>query len=216
MQKVQPGQALKIPAATFNNFVDAAQDFQRRRLDQSVTEDKGRGRVYIKNNSGDSIEPHNVLGIDGSIYADDESAFLSGYAFDGVSPVLPDHLDRWAVVANGGAAGEVLECVVSGLTIAKVNVVDIEHRFADIHAETGGGAPSPTILQSAPVGRARIIHGPSVAGEALCVIVVDSDAPYVYEATADEDEGEITAKLIDSTGAVVGAEITFLVLPDSP
>lgn len=38
--------------------------------------------------------------------------------------------------------------------------------------------------------------------------------PPVYEATADESDGEITAKRIDSNGDFVGDEITFTVLPD--
>ena len=36
----------------------------------------------------------------------------------------------------------------------------------------------------------------------------------VYEATADESEGEITGKTIDSAGALTGDELTFKVLPE--
>lgn len=33
LTKVRPGDPLRIPAATFNTFVDAAQDFLRRQRD---------------------------------------------------------------------------------------------------------------------------------------------------------------------------------------
>jgi len=36
-RKVQRGQPLDIPASTYNAFVDAAQDYQRRKLNQQST-----------------------------------------------------------------------------------------------------------------------------------------------------------------------------------
>ena len=37
LKKVKPGDPLAIPAATFNTFVDAAQDFLRRQYEQAQT-----------------------------------------------------------------------------------------------------------------------------------------------------------------------------------
>ena len=41
-----------------------------------------------------------------------------------------------------------------------------------------------------------------------------TEADWVYLTTSDEEDGEITAKRVDSDGNVVGEDITFVVLPE--
>ena len=210
MQKVQAGQSLRIPAATFNNFIDAAEDYRRRTTNiDSTQHNKRHNTIPIKNASGAAIAPHRILGIEDGLLTEGSIDYETQVAFEGVTPDEAKHVGRWAVVTQGAAAGEITQCVAHGLVIALVDIIDENHKYVEM--EDGS-----TTLVSAAAGSAEILYLDATGGigEVMAAIRIGSGVPYVYEATADEDEGEITAKLIDSTGTVVGNDITFLVLPD--
>ena len=60
MNKVQPGQPLRIPAETFNAFLDAAPDFRNRQRSvssESLPAVRQTGIVKVKNASGDDRAP---------------------------------------------------------------------------------------------------------------------------------------------------------------
>ena len=70
-KKVQSGDALRIPAETFNTFIDAARDFKARRQSSSRTpgfDFQQTGIVSVKNASGGDRERFEVLGIDRPIF----------------------------------------------------------------------------------------------------------------------------------------------------
>lgn len=90
MKKVQSGDPLKIPAGTFNTFVDAAQDFLRRQRSIGRTPVADRPpfeTVLLKNASGADRGRFEVLGIDGPVFTPTDSleAFTSGIALAGVT-----------------------------------------------------------------------------------------------------------------------------------
>ena len=91
LKKVQSGDPLKIPAATFNTFVDAAQDFLRRQRDIGRTPVADRPpfeTVLLKNASGADRGRFDVLGIDGPFFTPTDSleTFTNGIALAGVTP----------------------------------------------------------------------------------------------------------------------------------
>ena len=88
LKKVQPGDPLAIPAATFNTFIDAVRDFQARTrgLAQGATPAVRRAAiVLIRNDSGYDRGRFDVLGIDSPIITptDNEDAFKNQVAFSG-------------------------------------------------------------------------------------------------------------------------------------
>ncbi len=68
MQKVRAGDPLRIPPGTFNTFIDAARDYQARRLYQgqgSQAAARHSGLVLVKNASGADRDRLDILGVDG-------------------------------------------------------------------------------------------------------------------------------------------------------
>ncbi len=91
LKKVRPGDALVIPAATFNTFVDTANDFLRRQHLQGqagTPEPRQSGIVLVKNNSGADRARFDVLGVDSPVIspADNLDAFVNQVALAGVTP----------------------------------------------------------------------------------------------------------------------------------
>ena len=67
-RKVQPGQSLRIPAAAYNAFVDAAVDLRHRERNNAagpLVETAQRGIVLVRNDSDEDIEPYHALAITG-------------------------------------------------------------------------------------------------------------------------------------------------------
>ena len=66
LRKVQSGQKLEIPAATFNSFVDAARDFKDRQRDKQSKPEPyfpDSGIILVANQSGEDRNRFDVLGV---------------------------------------------------------------------------------------------------------------------------------------------------------
>jgi len=65
MNKVSSGDPLRIPAETFNTFVDASQDFLNRRHGVRLPGPATGydGTILIRNDSGSDLDRFSVLGI---------------------------------------------------------------------------------------------------------------------------------------------------------
>ena len=71
-KKVQRGEPLRIPAETFNTFIDAAKDFRQRtqnRGQSSLANFADSGIVLVKNASGGDRDRYDILGIDSPKFA---------------------------------------------------------------------------------------------------------------------------------------------------
>ena len=91
MQKVQSGQPLRIPAETFNAFLDAVRDFrnwQRSVSTESQPAVRQTGIVKVKNASGEVRGWFEVLGIDRPIFTptDNLDTFQNNILLVGVVP----------------------------------------------------------------------------------------------------------------------------------
>ena len=136
-KKVQSGDALRIPAETFNTFIDAARDFKARRQSSSRTPGfhfQQTGIVSVKNASGGDRERFEVLGIDRPIFtpADNLLSFQNQIAFVGVTPTEEDHLGGFVVLLEPLRDGMIGQACLSGVTPVRLNVLDEEHDWADI------------------------------------------------------------------------------------
>lgn len=136
-KKVQRGDPLRIPAETFNTFIDAAKDFRARtqnRGHQSQPEFQQSGIVLVKNGTGDDLDRFHVLGIDRPIFtpSDNLHSFLNQIAVLGVAPTEDNHLGRFLVLQEPLRAGMIGRACISGITPVLLNVQDEEHDWADI------------------------------------------------------------------------------------
>ena len=102
-KKVQRGDKLRIPAETFNTFIDAAKDFRQRtqnRGQKPLPTFSDSGIVLVKNASGSDCERFDVLGIEQPIFppSDNLLSFTNQLSVVGVTPNENRHLGRFVVL----------------------------------------------------------------------------------------------------------------------
>ncbi|MCK4415504.1 MAG: hypothetical protein KAY32_18355 [Candidatus Eisenbacteria sp.] len=133
MKKFRAGDKLAIPAPDYNTMVDAAQEYLGRQRDQGCTPG-GRfldaGIIEIKNGSGADRERFDVLEIDEPIFDLDTAAGAEQPRAVGVKPGGPS--GKIAVLLEPVADGEVARACVSGMTIARIDLVDASHKWAEL------------------------------------------------------------------------------------
>ena len=157
LQRVQAGDPLKFPAATFNIFCDTAEAVARMRTQNAAGVPQGRdlntGVVTVRNDSGYDRERFDVLGIDTPIIdnSDNLAEFKNRVTFKGETPSLASHVGRFAILLEPIAAGKLGKAVVSGVTVARIDVANTYHGFAEI---IGGDCGK---LRSGPCGGAQIL-----------------------------------------------------------
>ncbi|MBE3070500.1 MAG: hypothetical protein IMZ66_09730, partial [Planctomycetes bacterium] len=143
LKKVQPGQPLRIPAQTFNTFIDAARDYLGHRQSQGgspLTERPLSGVVRVKNSSGEDRGRFEILGIDAPVIApaDNEEEFKNAVALKGVTPAA-DHVGRFVVLQEPLKDGAIGRGMAQGVTQVRVRVDEGQEGlwFADICADEG-------------------------------------------------------------------------------
>ena len=179
MEKVTAGSPLRIPAATFNSFIDAAQAVKDMQAKTSVQKkNTNSGLIVIENNSGGDLEAYDILGIDDPITTPttDEDRFCEYVAFGGSTPDETKHIAKWALLLEPVASGEVGRAAVNGVFPAKINVIDEDHT----HAEMSDGSST---LDSSPSGAAQIIWKESGTGEKWATIRIDGGLGQLAEIT---------------------------------
>jgi len=103
LKKVRAGDPMRIPAHTYNTFIDAARDYLEHR--EGNARDAMRALrdvciVPVRNESGADRDRFEILGIHSPIFSPSESltAFKDGVALVGVSPTCGLHAGRFAVL----------------------------------------------------------------------------------------------------------------------
>jgi len=168
-KKVQAGQPLKIPAETFNSFLDAAVAHKNSQNVAGGARDDQRSStiIGIRNSSGADRPRGGILGIAGPIIgpSDNFDEFLLRVALEGTAPSLA-HVARWAVLLEPLAAGIIGRAVVSGLAICQIVMRHASHQYVEISA-TGQ-------LESGDSGSAKIVWVADTGGTQWAVINIDS------------------------------------------
>jgi hypothetical protein len=77
----------------------------------------------------------------------------------GGSPTLAN---GFGILIRATPAGAIEDCQISGVCPAKVNVTDMDHRYAIVQAST-------YVLQSAAIGPVKILYKPST-GTVMCAV----------------------------------------------
>ena len=136
MKKVKSGDALVIPAQTFNTFIDAARDFRSRQQGSAQTAQqtfRSSGIVLVKNASGTDQDRFAVLGIDSPVITptDNEDEFKNRVALAGVTPTTA-YAGKFVILLEPLTNGAIGRGCVSGACPVKVNITDVNHRFADV------------------------------------------------------------------------------------
>ena len=192
LKKVQPGDPLRIPAATFNTLIDVARDHLANR--QNATRQPGMALpppgviLAIRNDSGSDRDRFEVLGLDEPVFPpEDNTADMSrGPVMSCVYPVDPDHLGAFVVLLEPIASGAVGRAMVQGAVYVQVQIDDLDKAdWADI---TDGECGHLTATAG---GSARILwHEGSEPGTLWCVVLLGSGAG---AGSTDDSSGSFTA-----------------------
>jgi hypothetical protein len=156
--------------------------------------------VRIHNGTADAVEAGHILGIKQHAFASDVPA--APIVLEGETPAAGSHKGRFAVLHHYAAADEIVPAAVAGVVQVKVEIVDEDHRFAEI---TDADA---TKLTSAPVGSARILWAESGTGEKWAVVRlgVPAGLPPIYKATADQSGDTVMAKRLMADGTLASGD----------
>jgi len=152
LKKVHPGQPLKIPAAAYNAFVEAAEDLARRRANrgQGTTDDhRSSGMVLVKNISGQARKRFEILGIQSPLFlSGDQLKNLPALA---ACPITPAHTTKFVILQEPIASLGMGRALISGLSVVQVQLFDLNHGYA-------AAQPSQYAqLVSRPAGPAQIL-----------------------------------------------------------
>jgi len=168
MKKVQPGQRLKIAAADYNAFVDAALDFQRRQQNNSsgVAQLTSRGTIRIRNTSGADAARFGVLGISAPAILPSTSlaGFQQNLVLDCVTPATGTHEGKFVVLAEPIKNNSIGMAWIAGVCQVQINVIDAAHLFADVKNADA------TKLDSGVAGGAQILWKESGTGSKWAII----------------------------------------------
>lgn len=135
LRKVQAGSKLRVPAAAYNAFIDAARDYQaRQRSSQQSAQAAARssGVVLVKNASGEDRERFDVLGVDAPIFgpADNLESFKNKLALKGITPTA-NHAGKFVILLEPLKADAIGLAIAGGVSIVKVEVQAEGDRMAD-------------------------------------------------------------------------------------
>ena len=169
LKKVQSGDRLKIPAATFNTFIDAARDFRARQQGRAQNAQPGLGSsgiVLVKNASGYDQDRFAVLGIDSPVITptDNEDEFKNKVALISVTPTEANHTGKFVILLEPIQAGEIGLACAHGVCPVKIYISDEGHAYADVNDGQAGS------LASAETGAALILWRENGTGEKWAII----------------------------------------------
>ncbi|MGD9692395.1 MAG: hypothetical protein AB7G17_13240 [Phycisphaerales bacterium] len=139
LTKVRPGQPLRIPAAAYNAFVDAAKATRGVRQDNArdAVREQTRFLTPIKNSTGATIPRFGVLGVSAPLFDPVEApeAFRRRVVLAGVTPSEEDHLGKFVIALEPIPVGAIGMACGAGLCAARIEFPEDdgrERRVADI------------------------------------------------------------------------------------
>jgi len=190
LKKVARGQPLRIPAAAYNAFIDAAVDYRNRTVGMEgeyKQHDTKTGIVYVRNNAGGDLEQFAVVGLDGLVIGPDDNdrEFRHRVVMKGVKPDEDKHRSKFGILVEPVASGKLGRAVVAGLCQVKLNVPDEENepRFAEIEDSVTGN------LKAATYGSAVILWREGGTGVQWAVVRL-GNLPILFPVKLEQYGGE--------------------------
>jgi len=186
LKKVHPGDPMRIPASTYNLFVDAARNYQRNRMTRGAGHPRpgstDSGVALFRNDSGADVGRYNVLGIDGVFptYEENRQEFKHGPALLCSTPSAELHTGKFLITLEPAADGQFARGMVMGICCVQVYLEDLNHTWADVY---DGSRYS---LKSGPSGAAQILWREDVYGWSLVRFPVRGSAAIEIPPTAQE------------------------------
>ena len=173
MAKVTPGSPLNISARDWNALLDVAELHRRGELatlSGGLIETQPGRPINIRNNTGDTLPRYSSVGIGAPFFTPTENlqTFLNQLGFVG-EQLSADYSGLFAVVQETLPAGKIGRAVFAGITVAKIDVVDEGHDYADADS-------SATMLTSGGSGGARILYKESGTGTKWAIIRIPADS----------------------------------------
>lgn len=189
-RQATPGMAVaQSPARSagwINAVSEATRDYhERQRLgDAAKTLPAPRAPLRVRNNTGGDLARGSVVELgDGLLDTPDpRRIWLGGGSYDG---------GAMAIVGDPIADGAIGVAYVSGVVVARVNVANITHGYAD-------PATSQTTLASGTTGSVRILSTLSATGVQDCLVLLGAG-----EASANEGVATLDATLSGGATATV-------------
>jgi len=176
-RKVRSGSPLRIPAAAYNAFVDAAVDLRRRERNTHAgpaLEPAQRGIVLVRNDSDDDIEPYHALAITGVLVQpdneDQERTFHSRTPLTGEIATEESPSLSFVLALQPIKPGDLGRCVLTGVTPARVFITNETDTTCEL-------APEETVLASTPMGGIPILWKEEGVGEKWAVIEMGQPSP---------------------------------------
>ncbi len=167
---VSPGGTLRsVPAPVWNAMLDAAKAYRQggQGFAAGPGRDRAGGPVLVRNDSGEDCAQFDVLGIDGVVIApaDNESEFRQRVALAGIIPSADDHWGRFVVlqepIPNGGCGLG----MVTGATVARVDVQNANDWYADV-----ADGNRTQLKSAADYGAARLLWKEAGTGTKWAVV----------------------------------------------
>ena len=172
LRKVLAGEQFVAPAATWNAFIDAAQDFKDRTADigrQPVAGFRSSGIITVKNESGGARRQFDVLGLGEPMFPlagnVGKTSFDSLVAFRGVMPTKDMYTGRFAILMEPLAAGAIGRAVAAGVCPVRLTVDDDKAVLCDVKNNDA------TSLTTNPTGSATILWRESGSSGTVWAIV---------------------------------------------
>lgn len=168
-KKAQDGKPLIIPAAAYNSFLDAAQDFKSRQQSRgrkSLRKFRQADLFPVRNETSEDLGQFAIVGIASPIITptDNEDEFRNRVSLRGLTPDDSLHVGKFAILQEPAAQNEIAQAAIAGVSVCKVYVDDEDHDRAEMADGVTG------YLQSGSTGSATILWKEEGTGEKWAVI----------------------------------------------
>jgi len=172
LEPLHPGDPIPREAATYNAYGDAAKahrEGQNRLSGGGLSEVVPPGVVFIKNATEGALDRGSVVGLGDVVITPEDNLpeFQSQPVFLGETPSTSSHVDKWCVLAEPLADGDIGWAYLAGVHAAQVSFATANQMYANLddgetmlkgawggarvlYKESGTGTKWATLLLGAP------------------------------------------------------------------
>lgn len=213
LNKVRPGDPLRIPADTWNTVIDATAAWQRRQRNIEVPDAGHRdtGSIVVKNTSGVDKARFTVLGLTSPLFLPHEAlaSFQAQVAIAGVTPTT-DHTGKFAILLEPIPNGKLGRAAIDGVVVVRVKMNSEGDRYADVLPGNG------LRLQSAAAGALSLLWVQPVAqrDDPTIAWVIGrfggaggTAQTWKWAKVTAVQSAMFLAKLVDDNGAPTGSDL---------